>query len=156
MFQPHKQSVVIRSEMKKSSILGNYDSSKSMWNRSSLISVTSKKSSIGKFIDFSKNSICSIQKNNEFPHENERSSGLFNSNSVSPLHFQSIIINNAQSSTQDKDEGVKLGKRASLFQKLLQSTLDKQILIKKEFKKNVNHLIWENIARNISLLNHSI
>lgn len=133
MFQAHKKSALVRNEEKKLSVLGNFDNSKSAWIRTSVLTVESKKSSIGRFINFSKNnSIYDNRQSNDYT--NDVSSGFCESDTKSHLNLDKI-----KSLSQIKSEEIsKLGRKGSILQKILTSTLDTNMKIKEVEKQRKN------------------
>ena len=134
IFQAHKKSAQIRNENKKSTILINYDNSSKIWNRSSLLSGESHKSSIGKFIDYSKNSIISLKETSPDLTKielNEKSNSNFDTYQI---NMRSKYLNQ----TSFYNEGPKLGKKGSLLQKLLQNNVNTNSLLPKNQNSDKN------------------
>ena len=143
MFQRHSKKLsslprpedILRPEHnKKSVLLGAYEPSQSICIQSSLLSYTSKKSSIGKFVDFSKNS----------NYLNKKSGGDIFINTLneitSPVPGDSINgISQKKlkrSSTICEEEAVKLTKKGIILQKMLQNTLERKKIIDNPEIKN--------------------
>lgn len=108
MFQTHKKSAALI-DYKKNSILSNFDNSKSAFSRSSLLSVESKKSSIGKFIN-PKNSIFSIKKSVDYSDAGDPGSKLFDSDKTFQIEMNPLC----------KEKPIQ-GKNKNLLQKLLKT-----------------------------------
>lgn len=113
MFHTHKKSTALI-DYKKNSILSNFDNSKSAFSRSSLLSVESKKSSIGKFIN-PKNSIFSIKKSVDFSDAGDHESKLFDSDKTFQIEMNPTC----------KEKQMPGEKNKNLLQKLLKTNQEK-------------------------------
>lgn len=139
MFQNHKKGSMLRPDStkktsvllsnlenhSKSILLNNLDQGNGLCIRNSLISCASKKSSIGKFINLSKNSIFSQKK----------SLDLTNYDISSPGPIESLTgmsqLNILRRATLMQEETSKLTKNGNILQRMLQGSLEKKKKIDK-------------------------
>lgn len=119
MFQTHKKSALLRFDEKKLSFLCSYENTKSTCLQSSTLINEKKKTSIGKFINTSKNHsiVCDQLKSNEYT--NEASSGIYESQTLLHEKLAKNKNNNIYSGEKQK-----LGIKRSILQKILVTTMD--------------------------------